>query len=261
MTTLGWFFIILMAVATAISLSIAWKASPPVDLRGILARLALSLRRVPAFQEHSGHHRPATVPVSLLSEEETTAHADAMWEASEPYLPPPPPDPYGWMAGPQDGPVYRTLASYMQAGRPVEIPQTPDRPPWMITTNALDAVPATDEGTLAMYHGRHSRRDDRAGQDNVQTWRAPGFGTDRCEADVLAAEQALPFPYDPDCDNCAGTPGCGSERVFYKWSGMLLTMCPRCYVNTFGGEPDPAQVHTVTDALAAEAGAQPVMLP
>lgn len=73
-------------------------------------------------------------------------------------------------------------------------------------------------------------------------------------ADVLAAETALPFPYDPDYDNCAGEPH-GSERVFYKWYGMEQTACPRCWTNMFGGEPDPASVRTV-DVLAAEDGAQ-----
>lgn len=52
-------------------------------------------------------------------------------------------------------------------------------------------------------------------------------------------------PYDPDYDNCAGMPGCGSERVFFKWHGIEQTCCPCCYVNVFGGEPDPASVHKI----------------
>jgi len=70
-------------------------------------------------------------------------------------------------------------------------------------------------------------------------------------ADVLAAEAAPPFPYNPDYDNCAGTAGCGSERVFYKWYGMEQTACPRCWVNMFGGEPDPSSVHQAHAALDA----------
>jgi len=57
----------------------------------------------------------------------------------------------------------------------------------------------------------------------------------RSVADVLAQE--TPFPYDPAYDNCAGSPGCGDERVFFKWYGEQIA-CPRCYVNVFGGEPD-----------------------
>ena len=71
-------------------------------------------------------------------------------------------------------------------------------------------------------------------------------------ADVLAAETAPPFPYDPGYDNCAGTATCGSDRVFYRWYGTDHTACPRCYTNVFGGEPDPSSVHNVADVLEAE---------
>lgn len=52
-------------------------------------------------------------------------------------------------------------------------------------------------------------------------------------------------PYDPDYDNCAGTPRCGTERVLFKHFGLEMTACPRCYENVFGAEPDPALVFKV----------------
>lgn len=65
---------------------------------------------------------------------------------------------------------------------------------------------------------------------------------------------ALLVPYDPDWDNCAGSPGCGDERVFLKWFGIEHFMCPRCYVNVFGGEPDPSSVRNITSGLSFECG-------
>jgi hypothetical protein len=57
--------------------------------------------------------------------------------------------------------------------------------------------------------------------------------------------EPFPFPYDPETDNCAGTPGCGDERVFFRYFGEM-TACPRCYVNAFGGDPDPSSVRKIT---------------
>ena len=50
--------------------------------------------------------------------------------------------------------------------------------------------------------------------------------------------------YDPLTDNCAGSPGCGDRRVIFTWFGPQAC-CPRCYVNVFGGEPDPASIVTI----------------
>jgi hypothetical protein len=75
---------------------------------------------------------------------------------------------------------------------------------------------------------------------------------------VLAQE--TPFPYDAAYDNCAGSPGCGDERVFFKWYGDQIS-CPRCYVNVFGGEPDARLVRKIpADVLEGERLAG-VMLP
>lgn len=52
-------------------------------------------------------------------------------------------------------------------------------------------------------------------------------------------------PYDPDYDNCAGVPSCGNERVHIKHYGLEQTICPRCYANVFGAEPDPSSVHRI----------------
>lgn len=46
--------------------------------------------------------------------------------------------------------------------------------------------------------------------------------------------------YDPDTDNCAGMPGCGTERILFSWFHMPAACCPRCYRNIFGAPPDPA---------------------
>lgn len=38
--------------------------------------------------------------------------------------------------------------------------------------------------------------------------------------------------YDPDIDNCAGSPGCGDQRVRFNYFGPMIA-CPRCYENVF----------------------------
>jgi hypothetical protein len=61
--------------------------------------------------------------------------------------------------------------------------------------------------------------------------------------------------YDPDYDNCAGTPGCGNERTFFSHFGMKMTACPRCYENVFGAAPDPALVFKIAAEHIPGAGA------
>ena len=51
--------------------------------------------------------------------------------------------------------------------------------------------------------------------------------------------------YDAAIDNCANMPGCGDRRVLFSWFHSPAICCPRCYVNLFGGEPDPAFVITL----------------
>ena len=51
--------------------------------------------------------------------------------------------------------------------------------------------------------------------------------------------------YDAAIDNCANMPGCGDQRVLFTWFHSPAICCPRCYVNLFGGEPDPAFVITL----------------
>jgi len=52
-------------------------------------------------------------------------------------------------------------------------------------------------------------------------------------------------PYDLDYDNCAFTPGCGNARVHIKHYGLEMTICPRCYANVFGADPDPSTVFKI----------------
>jgi hypothetical protein len=68
---------------------------------------------------------------------------------------------------------------------------------------------------------------------------------------VIAGEHAgddATAKYDPAIDNCANMPGCGSQRVLFTWYGPVIC-CPRCYVNLFGGEPDPGSVITIPAAM------------
>jgi hypothetical protein len=58
----------------------------------------------------------------------------------------------------------------------------------------------------------------------------------------------LTAKYDPAIDNCAGMPGCGSQRVLFTWYGPA-TCCPRCYENLFGAAPDPGSVITIPAAM------------
>lgn len=74
---------------------------------------------------------------------------------------------------------------------------------------------------------------------------------------VLAQE--TPFLYDPAFDNCAGSPGCGDERVFFKWYGEQIC-CPRCYMNVFGGEPDAWLVHKITQQAPVNDDAETLRL-
>lgn len=46
--------------------------------------------------------------------------------------------------------------------------------------------------------------------------------------------------YDPQIDNCADMPGCGTERVLFNYYGPMWC-CPRCYENVFGAPPDPTE--------------------
>jgi hypothetical protein len=64
-----------------------------------------------------------------------------------------------------------------------------------------------------------------------------------------------PLAYDPAIDNCANMPGCGDQRVLFTWFHAPAICCPRCYVNLFGGEPDPASVITIPSAMPGQPGA------
>jgi hypothetical protein len=66
--------------------------------------------------------------------------------------------------------------------------------------------------------------------------------------DDAAFDGDLTAKYDPAIDNCANMPGCGSQRVLFTWYGPAIC-CPRCYVNLFGGEPDPGSVITIPAAM------------
>ena len=55
-------------------------------------------------------------------------------------------------------------------------------------------------------------------------------------------DDGWPDGYDPEFDNCAGSPGCGDERVLFRWNAVDQSACPRCFENVYGGPPDPAQV-------------------
>lgn len=110
---------------------------------------------------------------------------------------------------------------------------------------------------------------DHPDPDNAGTCtcHAPGCGRGWCPKRDAAAELGqpadvqppAPLAYDPAIDNCANMPGCGDQRVLFTWYGPAIC-CPRCYVNLFGGEPDPAFVITIPavpgqPGAAGEAGA------
>lgn len=62
---------------------------------------------------------------------------------------------------------------------------------------------------------------------------------------------ASELAYDAAIDNCAGTPGCGSQRVLFAWYGPAIC-CPRCYENLFGAAPEPGSVITLPAAGAGD---------
>jgi hypothetical protein len=87
------------------------------------------------FPPDKGRHisAPGAPATTLLGPAETVEHADAMWQASEPYLPPSPAgeNPYPWHVTPQE------WQSYVNAGRAVEPVRTGEHPPWTGSQPAL----------------------------------------------------------------------------------------------------------------------------
>jgi hypothetical protein len=143
MSTLALILVIGEATVAVAAILIAWHFAAELDrlkggqpardrLRAAEDRLTTLLRSAPPFQHHSGRHqsRPATVPSPQLASEQVTGHADAMWQASEEYLPPLPAGEHPYVT-PQE------WQSYVNAGRAVEPVRTGEHPPWTGSQPAL----------------------------------------------------------------------------------------------------------------------------
>lgn len=162
-------------------------------------RYIRSLRKVPALQRHTGHHRAGAALVvpghtvgddlarqhatGLLTSEQVTAHADAVHRAIEPYyLQEFPPEPQG------QHPYQPTSA---RVDLPAKRALVEGHPPW---TGSQPVLTPEAEAEL-MRQRRIQEQIDARGPDVtaadlreiLDALREPVHG-ERCEADVRAAE-------------------------------------------------------------------------
>lgn len=141
--------------------------------------LSAHARLVPDYGRHSSVPGPVVagelVPVPAA---QVAAQADAEQRAS---------DPYGWMALPDDGPVYRALTQ-------ATVPNLPPAQRWYPYAPPLteQTIPTARVGTQPWDTASFAAAPDEqpTNEQTLEMYHTPGngFGVDRCEADVLAAE-------------------------------------------------------------------------
>lgn len=139
--------------------------------------------------------------------------------------------------GYQEAPVRSVLVKAAAGGA---------HPGWV----AENILIATDAARSGISHDHYAVVTE---DDGTVLW--SGWLTGDPEAEPPAEAGARKLVYLPEFDNCAGTPGCGNQRVIFKWYGDQIA-CPRCYENVFGGKPDPELIVTVPGLPAAPAQPQ-----
>ena len=174
-------FILVVLLALAVGIMIGAYFYEPINEASHAAKR--NLRKVPALQRHTGHHRAGAPLVVALPPAQVIAHADTMQRASWEFLPPVP-----------------ALPPYVPAWQPIERKQTEDHAPWTGSQQKLTPeLEAEMERQRLIQEQIDQRGPDVTAADLreiLDALREPAFGTDRCEADVLAAE--LPAATGPE---------------------------------------------------------------
>jgi hypothetical protein len=176
----------LIAIIAGLLMVTGYLAIELRRLNGKLAPLREAhgrLRKAPPLQRHHGRHQSraaVTAPPALLAPEQVTAHAGAMFAASEPYLPP----------VPQGGHPYRPMS--VRADRPVTPVRTGGHAPWTGSQPAIDEAALAEMDRLRYVRAQLDECGDGATADDLRrvldSLRRPVYG-ETSVADVLEGER------------------------------------------------------------------------